>query len=278
VNYHEVKRETDLLGILGKVYYYLISKIFDKIYVHTAEAKGILSFKCKVDKLKIQVIPHGTYVFKNTKYFSKELIKKYGLENKRIILYFGYIHVDKGIQYLIQASKILLKKNPEITTNTIVLIAGIVRPREGIFKFFEKKDQTYLQNLVTLKNELGLNNFLKFTGFIEDKYIYSLFKLAKVIVLPYTNVEQSGVLNLALAVHKPVVASRIGGLKETLHNGGVLVPPENPQEIANSIVKLFQDKKHYANVIRQYKELNYLLSTENITKKLVTDYKSLIKT
>jgi len=278
VNYHEVKRETDLLGTLGEAYYYLISKIFDKIYVHTAEAKKILSLKCKVDKSKIKIIPLGTYEFKNKKDFSKALTKKFGLKNKKVILYFGYIHVDKGIQYLLSASKILLRQNPKLKNNTIVLISGIVKSRKGIFKLFEKKDQTYLRNLVNLKNELGLNGFVKFTGFIEDIYVYSLLKLAKVIVLPYTNVEQSGVLNMALAVHKPVIASSIGGLKETLQKAGVLVPPESPQEIADSIMKLFQDKKHYANVVRQYKELNYLQSTGNITKKLISEYKNLIKT
>jgi glycosyltransferase involved in cell wall biosynthesis len=277
VNYHEVKRETDLFGDLGKIYYYLISKIFDKIFVHTTEAKKILIFGCKVNKSKIKVIPHGTYEFKNKNDFSKEIIRKFGLKDKKIILYFGYIHVDKGIQYLLEASKILLKQNPKLNDNYIVLISGIVRPREGLFKIFEKKDQTYLKNLLNLKNELGLNSFVKFTGFIEDKYMYSLLNLAKVIVLPYTNVEQSGVLNLALAVHKPVVASEIGGLKETLQKAGILVPPANSEKIANSILQLFEDKKYYNDIVRQYKELNYIQSTKNITKNLINEYKSLIK-
>lgn len=276
-NFHEVKRETDLLGVFGKTYYYFISKLFDRVYVHTNEARMILNIKCKVGRSKIKVIPHGTYVFKYKENFSKELTEKFGLKNKKVILYFGYIHVDKGIQYLLSASKILLRQNSKLLKNTTVLISGSVRSREGIFKLFEKKDQTYLKKLINLNNELGLNDFVKFTGFIEDKYVYSLLKIAKVIVLPYTNVEQSGVLNLALAVHKPVIASSIGGLKETLQKAGVLVLPENAQEIANSIMKLFQDKKHYANIVSQYKEINYNQSTEQIALKLIKEYKNLIK-
>ncbi len=275
VTFHEVKRETDSLKFIGLMYYRLFSRLFDLIVVHTDEAKKILVIKCGVSESKVKVIPHGTFEFKEKIDFSKYLTKKFKLANKEIILYFGYIHVDKGVQYLIKAAKILLEESPGLRDKIKVLIAGSVRPRNGFFKIFEKKDRDYLESLIALKEELKLGDSVSFTGYIEEKQKYSLFNFSKIIVMPYTNVEQSGVLNWALAANRPIVASNLGGLKETLQGSGVLVPPKNPRKIAQEIKRLLQNKKYYSRIVQNYKKINSSQSPNNVIKMLIQEYRNL---
>ena len=118
---------------------------------------------------------------------------------------------------------------------------------------------------------------VKFIGSVEDKEIYSLINLSKIMVLPYTNAEQSGILNLALAVHKPMIASNIGGLKETLKDIGVLVSPKNSREIEKEIKKLFEDKKYYNSIVQGYKKIEEEQNTAKINKLIVKEFRELIK-
>lgn len=94
--------------------------------------------------------------------------------------------------------------------------------------------------------------------------------------MPYTNVDQSGVLNIALASHKPVIASNIGGLKETLKEAGILVPKKNPYAIAEKIIQLTKNKKLYNQIVEKYKEIDKKQNTRVITKILIKQYNELL--
>lgn len=276
VTFHEVKRETDLLGYFGKLYFQVFSKLFAQILVHTQEAQKILTVNCGIAKSKIRIIPHGIYSFSKKADFRTQIIKKYGIKDKHLILFFGYIHIDKGIQYLIRAILQLKKSSPQFIKNCAVLIAGTVRERKGLFKIFEKKDRYYFEDLKKMVNEFDLSNVIKFTGHIEDKYVYSLFKLSKVVVLPYEKTEQSGVLNIALAAGRPVIASAIGGLKETLAEAGILVQPGNYQQIAQALKKLVEDKNFYQKMEKEYKKLSESLKNKNVLNKLLNVYRRVL--
>ena len=265
VNYHEVKRETDLLGNLGKLYFRLFSFPFYHIYVHTNEAKKILEFQCHINSRKIYVVPLGTYNFKDTTDYGSELKEKYHLSNRKTILYFGYIHPDKGIEYLLNAIKYLKDSEPLLLSNIQFVIAGDIRRRSGVFKYFEKKDVAYKNYLENLTNNNDISDCVKFIGFIEDKYIYSMLNLAFAIVMPYIKVEQSGVLNMALRQNKPIIATKIGGLKETLKDVGILVRPKDPIRIAKEIKKLAQKEKYYKKISAGYYNLATQLDISRIT-------------
>src|SRR3989338_967364 len=187
--YHEVKRDNYLLGFVGIMYYRLFSKLFSSIFIHTREAEKILINACGVSSSKIHVIPHGLYEFQDTHDYQQELKEKYNIANIQVILYFGFIHVDKGIQHLIRAIAHLKEANPALVSNMKVLIVGSVRERKGLFRIFELKDKQYFDRLLKLVNENKLSSEIQFIGHIEEKYIYSLFKLSKIVVLPYEKVE-----------------------------------------------------------------------------------------
>ncbi|MBU4348476.1 glycosyltransferase [Patescibacteria group bacterium] len=277
-NLHEIAREIEILGFIARIYYYIFLKVFDRIYVHTQEGKNKLINKCHVKKNIIKIIPHGTYQFKNKTFLKKEIEDKYRLKNKKVILYFGYITSSKGIEYLISATNKLVKNEKKIADNTLTIIAGCVRQRKGFFKIFGNKDKKYLESL---KNDVGKNNLeehIKFLGFIEDKYVYSLFKRAKLVILPYNSAEQSGVLNLALATNKVVIATKTGGLKESLKDIGILIPKQNSQILFKEIVGLLKNQSKIDEVEHKYKKIVQKENSSKINQILINDFEKILKT
>jgi len=129
--------------------------------------------------------------------------------------------------------------------------------------------------LKTLVNNLEISKQVKFIGFIKDKYIYSLFKNFDILILPYTSVDQSGVLNIALAVQIPTIASNIGGFKDTLKESGILVPSKNANKIFDAIVTLDSNRKLYNKIRKEYKNINQEQSTKNVSLQLIHDYQNL---
>jgi glycosyltransferase involved in cell wall biosynthesis len=245
VTFHEVGRETELLKIPGIKYYSLMSFIADHIIVHTEEAKKILIKKCNVSTKKISRIPLGLYDINLnlTNNSVLQTINNIDITNKKIILFFGYIHPDKGIDTLIKAINILYHNHPEENKKSVVLIAGDVRPRKGFFKYFGYLDQRYKNKLINLVKNFKLENNIKFLGYIKEENIASLINSSSVIVMPYKKVEQSGVLNLALNFNIPVIASDIGGLKEILSETNLTVKPENPRLLQKKIYFILVNKK-----------------------------------
>ena len=81
--------------------------------------------------------------------------------------------------------------------------------------------------------------------FVPDREVPQLFRRADVVVLPYRDAEQSGVLYTALAFGKAIVMSEVGGFAEVAAQGaGQLVPPEDPEALAAAIGGVLVDRAH----------------------------------
>src|SRR5437868_5764195 len=85
---------------------------------------------------------------------------------------------------------------------------------------------------------------------VDNEYISELraqeyFQRASVVVLPYIEASQSGVIPLAYSAGKPVVATEVGGLPEMVEHGrtGLLVPPRDAAQLADAVVRLLLDRK-----------------------------------
>jgi glycosyltransferase involved in cell wall biosynthesis len=80
--------------------------------------------------------------------------------------------------------------------------------------------------------------------YVDDQQAAGMFTLADALVLPYREASGSGVAALALHYHTPVVASRVGGLAESIIEGetGMLVPPGDPAALATAIQRLQQSR------------------------------------
>jgi glycosyltransferase involved in cell wall biosynthesis len=110
--------------------------------------------------------------------------------------------------------------------------------------------------------------------YITNEEAAEVFKVADALILPYKKSfhAQSGVLNLAINYEKPCVVSDVGGIGETIreYNLGVVVKPENIQDLQRGIRALFADKKKFS--FDKYKEEN---SWKKVCDKLITVYEEL---
>ena len=188
-------------------------KKVDRIIVHGNNMVDELK-KQNISSKKIDVIPHGDYQF-----FTNYSPSSSSTDNS--ILFFGRIKLYKGIEYLIQAELLI----SQVLTDYKIVIAG-----EGDLSRYSK----YLEHN---------KKFEIINRYIEDSEVSYFFTKCKVVVLPYIEASQSGIIPIAYAFKKPVVATNVGSLPEVVEEGltGYLVQPKNPNALAEAIIKLFKD-------------------------------------
>ena len=138
------------------------------------------------------------------------------------VLFFGRIWPYKGLDVLIHAEPLLHERVPTAR----VVIAGDGEP----FDVYRRRMQ-------------DPERFTVLDRYIETDERARLFQEAAVVVLPYIEASQSGVVPLAYAYGKPVVATAVGGLPEVVDDGvtGILGPPRDPAALADAIARLLLD-------------------------------------
>jgi glycosyltransferase involved in cell wall biosynthesis len=109
-------------------------------------------------------------------------------------------------------------------------------------------------------------------GYIKDKDVFPLLSSSTVIVMPYKKVEQSGVLNLALNLNIPIVATNIGGLKEILEETKLTVEPDNPGLIEEKLYLILQNKRP-PNLNKIYAKIRM----DNSLRRVIDDHISIYK-
>lgn len=127
-------------------------------------------------------------------------------------------------------------------------------------------------------NKLGLNEAVIFNNKLAHDKLLSLYDEGKVdcVVLPsiVTQTEKEGIpvsLMEAMACKIPVVATNTGGIPELLEgNAGILVNEKNPKELAESIIKLIEDKSYYEEIAEKgYNRVYEDFYLPNIVEKLI---------
>jgi len=189
-----------------------------------------------ISKQKIELIPLGVNIKRfEQKKDTSDIIKKYGIQNKKIILTVStLIYPYKGHDRVIKAlSKVVVK----IPDATYLIVGG------GPLK----------ENLEDLVNKLKLENHVIFVGQVEHKDIVKYYNLCDVFIMPSSEdktkgyVEGFGLVYLeANACGKPAIGGNCGGTKDAIVDGvtGLLVDPLNIDEIADAIIKILTDKNY----------------------------------
>ncbi len=193
---------------------YLMRFFTRKYIVHGSNLINELATSYAVNKNKIVNIPHGHFEI------YKDLQKETAIETDFTILFFGRIWPYKGLEYFIEAANLVHKQNSEIW----FCIAGTGENIGKYLTLIKNKDRFVIINKKIPIHEVGL-----------------LFQKASIVVLPYIDATQSGVIPIAYAYSKPVIATRVGGLPDVIHDGqtGFLVEPKSAQEIASKILYLY---------------------------------------
>ena len=147
-------------------------RIPTRLIVHFEKAKEILIKQWQISSEKIDVIPHGIIPVQND-YSICEARQKLDLpENKKILLFFGSIRPNKGLDILLKSMQEIVRYNPDV----LLVIAGAL-PRDMSF-------QPY-QDLI---EKLNLDEHIKtFIEFIPDEKVDLFFAASDMVVLPYKN-------------------------------------------------------------------------------------------
>ena len=267
--YHDAYADRKLYGWLSIVFYHVFSRLFHRVYVHSHLAEDCLITQYHVPREKIRRIDHGTFEFPNRNRYHEELRNRWRLGDSPVILCFGYIYKSKGIEILIDAVRILADSGQPPPR---LVIAGETAERRGIFRIFQARNRRYLEELKLKVRDSGLSESVTFVGYVEDADLYSLFTLAEVVVLPYLVVDQSGVLNIAIAAETPVIASKIGGLGETLADVGIVVTPGSSTELARELDGLLASPHTRTRLRAAYHQMAERLSTDNVAAVTLQDY------
>jgi glycosyltransferase involved in cell wall biosynthesis len=213
--------ESTLLDRILSRYAFLSAKYF---IVHSEEdGSNLLSLK---PSAVVRRNVHPTYsIFGEFASYGKSQARiELGIcSDKRVVLFFGLIRAYKGLKCLIRAMAKVVK-----SIDCVLLIVG---------EFYESKEE-YL----TLIKELGLEQHI----IVRDEYVKNeavslYFSSADVVVLPYVTATQSGIVQIAFGLNKPVITTNVGGLPEAVEDGktGFIVDPESPDKLAEAILKFY---------------------------------------
>jgi glycosyltransferase involved in cell wall biosynthesis len=204
----------------------------DHIFVHTNGMKNELVAAFRIPEEKVSVIPFGiNNTVPNTGLSSAEAKRRLDVSSgDKMMLFFGNIAPYKGLEYLMAAFSVLLKKDRSYR----LLIVG--KP---------KGPQSYWNEIRrTIVNSGIGDRVTEKIEYVPDEATELYFKAADVLILPYTRVFQSGVLFLGYSFGLPAVAADVGTLKEEIIEGqtGFVFKPQDSSDLASKIDQYFKSE------------------------------------
>jgi len=232
--------------------YELSIKYANQIIVHGEKLKKEMLEKSSKSVDNIHVIPRGI----NSIY--RRFIRSKVEEEDNLILFFGRIWEYKGLRYLIEAEPLITENVPTAK----IVIAGRGEDLRRYVKMMVHKEKFIIHNQI-----------------IPNGMVAELFQRASVVVLPYIEASQSGIVPLAYAFKKPVVVTDVGSIPEVVDNGetGYIVPPKDPKKLAGAIIDLLKDKEKRRKMGENaYKKGEEQLSWDNIAVKTIRVYKKVL--
>lgn len=265
------KKDTKVLYICDNVIPHE-KRIGDKFFTKLAFSQGdyfVVMSKTVEEDLKLfskgkpyKLIPHPVYNIFGDKVEKSEakdfILKEYGidLQNEKVILFFGYIRKYKGLNYLIDAMPEILKK-----VKLKLLVVGE----------YYGDEEKYREQI----RSLGLEDDIKVVSdFVPDLNVKYFFSASDVVVLPYSDATQSGIIQIAYHYDKPVIATDVGGLAEVVRNNetGLIIEPKSPSAIAKAVIDFYEkglEEKFTINAKEEKKKYTW--------EKFVDSVKELIK-
>ena len=223
---------------------------FDRLIVHTTQGEGRLR-QLGIDGTRIEVLPHGMLV---------DVVPvdvPDPMTGPVTFLLFGKIRPYKGADLLIEAMAAL---PPEIARQARIRIIG--EPLMDI------------SPLLARARAVGATIDIE-TGFVAEDGIPGLFGAGTVATFPYREIEASGVLFLALAHGRPIIASRLGSFAELLVDGvhGRLVTPGDITALSAAMHQMITDRKFAASCAAQVQSLaTSIPSWDEIARRTVVAY------
>jgi D-inositol-3-phosphate glycosyltransferase len=219
-------------------------RLADHLFVHTDQMRSELIKQSGAQPERVTVIPFGiNNSVPNTPLSPREARKRLGIgDTEKAVLFFGNIAPYKGLEYLVTAFKQITRQCDDYR----LIIAG--RPK-GCEEYWRSIREA-------IREEAESQRVLLRSDFIPDEETELYFKAADVLVLPYTNIFQSGVLFLGYSFGLPVIASDVGSLRTDIIEGktGYLCKPQDPSDLSR-VLRTYFASDLYGHLDRRRQEI-----------------------
>ena len=216
-----------------------IVSLSDRVVVMSERGAEFLQSVYHISPEKIDLIPHGIpdIPFVDPS-FHKDL---FGAEGKTVLLSFGLLSANKGIENVISALPAILEKYP----NVVYIVVGATHPH-----VIQNEGETYRLSLQWLAHEKGVEkNVIFYNRFVSLEELVQFISAADIYITPYLDAAQitSGTLAYTLGAGKAVISTPYWYAEEMLADErGVLVPFSDPQALAEQVIDLLdnESKRH----------------------------------
>ncbi|MEJ7796964.1 MAG: glycosyltransferase family 4 protein [Solirubrobacteraceae bacterium] len=189
----------------------------DAVVVHSEHGRERLVGALDIDRDKVHVIEHGAFEHLTRVPGARPLPADLAAVDKPVVLFFGLVRPYKGIDVLLDAWR-------ELRPDAELWIVGMPR-----------------MDIATLRAQAPAS-VRWVSRFVADDEIAAYFQRADLVVLPYREIDQSGVLFTALAFGSPLLLSDVGGFGEVAAQGAAaLVASGDPAALASELQRLLGD-------------------------------------
>jgi glycosyltransferase involved in cell wall biosynthesis len=209
-----------------------LTKLSERVVVMSSRGAELLRDVHGVPDDKIDLIPHGIPTASPARRSKYQL----GVEGKSVVLTFGLLSPDKGIEHVIDALPAIVERFPDV----LYIVLGATHPHVKA-----QHGETYRLALETRAQRLGVDaNIIFHDRFVSQGELAEFLAAADVYVTPYLNANQStsGTLAYAVGAGKAVISTPYAHAREMLAEGrGILVPWRDPAAIAREVVGVLGD-------------------------------------
>lgn len=199
-----------------------------RLVVMTEMGRTILTRDMGVAASKIAVIPHG---IPDLPFLDPAFHKhRFGLDGHRVVLSFGLLSPNKGIEVMIEALSRLVKEHPDL----VYVVLGATHPHLAA-----REGERYRDDLESRVRRLGLENHVRFVNeYVDTPTLHAWLSACDIYVTPYLSEAQitSGTLAYAVGLGKAVISTPYWHAQELLAGGrGQLVPFASPEALAGAV-------------------------------------------
>ncbi len=205
-----------------------------RVVVMAEKGRELLEMVYQVPRDKIALIPHG---IPDTAFTEPDQAKaRLGFAGRPVILTFGLLSPNKGIEVMIDAMPDILKTNPD----AVYVVLGATHPN-----LVRNEGEAYRERLMQRTRDLGVDDNVVFLDqFVDRPTLLDFISMCDVYVTPYLTESQmtSGTLAYSFGLGKAVVSTPYWHARELLADGrGILVPFGDAQSTGKAVAGLLSD-------------------------------------
>jgi glycosyltransferase involved in cell wall biosynthesis len=246
-----------------------ICRMANKIIVMSHKAIDFLTSIYNVEREKIVFVDHGVPDILFSQIQSKE---EFNLENKKVLLTFGFIGRNKGIETVIKALPKIVEKYPEV----LYMVLGKTHP--NVLRYSGEEYRNYLQHLV---KSLNLDNHVFFLNeYINQKELFKYLSACDIYITPYTNEAQitSGTLSYAIGVGSAVVSTPYWHAAELLADGrGKLFDFNDSEGLSTILMELLDNPDMLKNLRKKAYDYGRKITWPRTGEKYIAVAKKILK-